>query len=188
MQQQSSGSSESLSYPLLSSDLVRRVWELRACHSACIIETEEGSLLIDVGIPLHAVIPIDPAHATTATSDFHTYTLSPLGAGVYEVQRDRHPKTYVYTLIDRAVTDAEYRTIITNDYEPGRGLFLDQIIVNKVVAGRQYRFCSGDRPWRLELFSEGGRSLAPLGTDPAGQVATHFAMNPAVLRGAWPKG
>jgi arylamine N-acetyltransferase len=151
------------------------------CHTAIILKIERERWLVDVGIPLYVSIPVDPNAPARRTSPFHVYTLSPAGTGSFEVVRDNHPSPYVYTLIDRPVDDQAFRAAITADYGEN-GLFLDRLIITKVIQGQQWRFNSGDPPFHLEKFVNGRRTNYPLVGDIPAAIANHFEMDVDVVR------
>src|SRR5690606_29352816 len=126
------------------------------CHTAIVVEIAGERYLTDVGLPLHRPLRLNPARATRSRGAFHTYVAQPLAADSYVIERTRHPKRYAFTLRNTPITDADYYAASTADYGD-RGLFLDRVIVNKVVGERVWRFSSGERPYRLEAFSQDGR-------------------------------
>jgi arylamine N-acetyltransferase len=158
--------------------------EQRSCHTALIVATNDGDFLVDVGIPVHAPIPFDPLRRTGARSAFHEYSLSPVSPDKLDLTRNNHPRAYVYTLNRTPVSETEYRTALVRDYDAHTGLFLDRIIVNKVVDGVQHRFCGSEFPLSIETFAEGTRRVEPLGAHPAREVASVFGIDEGILRAA----
>lgn len=124
---------------------------LCGCHAAIIVQLEGTRWLVDVGYPLYLPVPLERGKTTRRTTPFHTYTITPVGVGQYEVTRDRHPNPYIFTLNDQPVPDQEYRRITTQDYGP-RGQFLDELIVHKVIGDRIWRFNGRAAPPLLESF------------------------------------
>ncbi len=153
------------------------------CHTAIILHLEGKRWLADVGLPLYAPIPIDKHKPAHAQSQFHSYTLSPLGVGKFQVQRDRHPHPYLFTLIDTPINDPLYRQATTRDYCKG-GFFLDKVIISKVIGDQVWRFNSLEQPLHLEEFRAGERVDHPLDKHLPEQVAGHFGMEVAVLQQA----
>lgn len=156
-----------------------------ACHTATIIEVDDQRFLVDVGLPLYAIIPLDQTHATSATSAFHTYTATPTGDSRWEITRTNHPRVSCFTLIGNRVPTLEYRDAATRDYGPG-GLFLDRVVITRIVNGSQWRFSSGERPWCLERFEQGQRFTNELENvdDPPARIAAHFDMRLSIIRNA----
>lgn len=52
--------------------------ETAGCHTAIIVKSDEARWLVDVGYPLYAALPIDPAEATERATPFLRYTLRPV--------------------------------------------------------------------------------------------------------------
>ena len=153
------------------------------CHTAIVMHVDGEQWLVDVGMPLHVPLHIDPSAPTRRDSPFHTYTVRPDGAGKYKVERTKHPQPNCYTLVDTPIPDTAYRAAMTSDYGAD-GFFLDRIIIYKVVGGRVWRFCSNETPPHLESFWDGERTDHPLNGDIAMIVGEHFGMDVATLRAA----
>jgi hypothetical protein len=162
---------------------INNMEEKVGCHAAIVLHVNGERWLVDGGIPLYVPLRIDPSIPTRRDSPFHTYTVRPDGEGVYQVERTRHPKPNCYTLIDVPVPDAAYRAATTADYGTD-GLFLDRVIITKVVNGLPWRFCSSETPLHLESFLDGQRADHPLNGDIAKIVAEHFGMDMATVRAA----
>jgi hypothetical protein len=151
----------------------------RGCHTACVIMLDEQPYLVDVGIPLYVAIPLDSARTTQRDSHFHTYTCTPQSGSVFEITRDRHPTAYIYTMMNIPVKDADYRRATTDDYGED-GLFLDRVVINKVIDGVQWRFSSDGPPYHLESFKDGDKTYYLLGSDlpnVAEKVAHQFELD-----------
>lgn len=138
------------------------------CHSAMVVMLDDCPYLVDVGLPIHLPLPLDPQRRTARQSWYHRYSATPQGTDRLLIERDNHPRPDCFTLIDRPVTDAEYRRITTDDYGP-HGLFLDRAIVNRVLldgAGRPriWRFSSAAQPYQLESFQDGAKAYHLIGS------------------------
>ncbi|MBZ0286729.1 MAG: arylamine N-acetyltransferase, partial [Anaerolineae bacterium] len=153
------------------------------CHSAIVLTIDGEKWLADVGIPLYTALPLADDQITQRASRFHTYTVQPEGGSRFTLLRDRHIRSYIFTLIDVPVSDADYRERLTADYGD-EGLFLDRVVVNKVVDGQQRRFDSAALPPRFEAFEDGQRTDYPITLDAAEAVARHFAMDEDTVRAA----
>ncbi len=153
------------------------------CHAAIVLHIAGERWLIDGGIPLYVPLRIDPSAPTRRDSVFHTYTVRPDGENVYQVERTKHPKPNVYTLIDTPVPDDAYRAATTADYGAD-GFFLDRVIITKVVDGRAWRFCSSEIPLHMESFWDGARTDHPLNGNVAQTVGAHFGMDVDTVRAA----
>jgi arylamine N-acetyltransferase len=155
------------------------------CHTAIILEVDGRPRVVDVGIPLHKSIRVRPESISRQPAPFHAYVLRPDGERCYQVERTRHPKRNIFTLLDHPVGDAVYRRATTNDYGP-QGLFLDRVIINKVIGDQLVRFSSSERPWCIERFNaRGEKSEVALAEDTAAtQLAAVFEMDCDVIQHA----
>jgi hypothetical protein len=156
------------------------------CHTAIVVRLGADRWLVDVGLPLYVPLPLDAQRVTRRDSPLQRYTVRPLDDYHYEIEREPHPKQVAFTLIDRAVDEVSYRAATTADYGSG-GLFLNRVIINKVIDGRLWRFASSDTPYLLEAFSalpDSARSEYPITEDTAAVLAAHFGMDKALLRAA----
>lgn len=153
------------------------------CHTAIVLHLEGGQWLADVGLPLFVPIPLDGERPTTRACPLTTYSVTPDGEGRFTIERSPHPAPYCFTLIDRAIEDADYRAATTADYGPG-GLFLNRVIVNKVINGQIWRFNSAEPPLHLEAFRDGERTDHPITGDAADVVGRHFGMEVETVRAA----
>lgn len=158
------------------------------CHTAIIIWLAGRKWLVDVGLPLYVPLPVQSQAPTHRASPHLHYTVRPTGPDRYEIERRPHPQLNAFTLIDRPVADGVYRAATTADYG-ANGLFLDRVIVNKVVGGLPWRFNGGERPYHLQRFVNGQREDIGLEDsergDVATAVATHFGMHVPTLRAAF---
>jgi arylamine N-acetyltransferase len=152
------------------------------CHSALVARLDGAQWLVDVGIPVFTPILIDPARPTSAESAFHAYALEPTGVGEYRLTRDRHPRPYVYDLRAAPVSERTYREAVEGDYDLRTGLFLDRVVINKVIGGVQQRFSSIESPLRIQSFRSGVESQEELGEDPAAELAARFGLEAVTLR------
>lgn len=153
------------------------------CHSAILIQIEGQHWLVDVGLPIHAALPIDPEQITERGSEFFDYAVYPDGPNRYQIQRSPHPAPNCYTLIDKRIRDAEYRLRLTDDYGEN-GLFLNKVIITKIVDGRIWRFNSVDNPLHMEEFVDGERIDYPLVGKIAEKLSRKFAMDASMIREA----
>jgi arylamine N-acetyltransferase len=147
------------------------------CHTACIIMLNGQKYLADVAIPIHCALPISADRPTKRSNQFHHYRVRPLGARKYVIERSRHPKPQIFTLVDEPVPFEEYRAATQRDYEE-TGYFLDRVIIVKVIGSRLWRFSSMDTPYKLEGFDQTSRQEVLLETDTLAKfLAEHFRMD-----------
>ena len=153
------------------------------CHAAISVTLDGRRWLADVGLPLYVPLPLNPNQVTQRQSPFHRYTVRPIGARDFRIERDHHPQTYCFTLIDRPVPDSAFREVLAGDYGPD-GLFLDRVIVSKAIAGHICRFNGSEKPYVLERFGLDRSASVRLGDDPVGVVSRFFNLDEWVLRRA----
>src|SRR5439155_18136180 len=129
-------------------------------------------------------LPVESDKPTQRTSAFYTYTVRPTDGLHYQIERSPHPRPVCFTLVDKPVDETSYRAATCGDYDPERGLFLQELIVNKVIGGDLWRFSSHERPYHLEHFRDGVRLDSPIEGDVAGALADKFSMDAGPLRAA----
>ncbi|HEU5011450.1 MAG TPA: arylamine N-acetyltransferase [Roseiflexaceae bacterium] len=153
----------------------------RACHTAIIVLLDGSTYLVDVGIPMHCAVPLTPQATTRRRSGFHTYIARPAGEQRYEIERTRHPARNIYTLLDQPVPVVAYETAVEQDYGPN-GLFLDRVIMTKIIDNVIWRFNSAEQPYMLESFTMAGvKQATPLPDEPAAMLAAHFGMDETAI-------
>lgn len=163
---------------------VNNMGESSGCHSAVILWLGGERWLVDVGLPVFAVLPIRPGETTRRASQFFVYTVVPAGEGRYEIEREPHPQRNCYTLIDLPIDHEAYRQRTIDDYGEG-GLFLDRVIVNKVLDERLNRFNGAEQPLRFEVFEGEQRLDLPIEGDAPAAIAARFGMDEATVRAAF---
>ncbi len=152
------------------------------CHTAIVVKLDGERWLVDAGYPLHLALPIRE-EVTRREGPFHTYTITPSGTRAYTLTRDRHPSPYIFTLIDAPVDEAAYRGATIADYGQD-GLFLDKLVINKVVDEQLWRFNSAESSSHLQRFENGTRIDTPMEGDVAAALASRFGVDEATVRAA----
>lgn len=155
--------------------------ETIGCHSAIVVLLGGQKLLVDVGFPLHAALPLRDDGETTVENAIMDYTVSPLGERRYAIWREIQPRSDAFQLNDQPVSDADYRAIAIHDYRHESGQFLNEIVIQKVVDERLWRFHSDVQPLCLQEFVDGERIDHPLGAAPAAELAAKFGIARDVL-------
>lgn len=146
------------------------------CHSAIIVIVAGQKYLVDVGYPVHAVIPLNESDKSFAPSAVMNYTVEPLGENRYAVWREIQPRVSAFQLNDAPVSVADYRAITLHDYRHDGGQFLDEIVIHKVINDQLWRFNGDERPWRTQQFVEGERRDHLLGDAPAAELSEKFGI------------
>ena len=153
------------------------------CHTALIARVGGERWLVDVGYPLH--LPLRLADIPTERETrIHTYQAELDGAGKYTITRDRHPGPYVFTLIDQPVDEATYRAALQADYGPD-GLFLDKVVIVKIVNEQLWRFNSAEPPAHLQHFTDGQRENMLIQGATSERLSAHFGLAPTVVQAAF---
>lgn len=154
-----------------------------ACHTAIVLRLGPARYLVDVGMPLHRALRLAEI-PTRCVGPFHTYSARPIEAARYEIERTRHPQRTMYTLLDTPVSASAYAAATINDYGP-YGLFLERVVITKVIDSQVWRFSSRELPFRLEVFSRGGKQEIPLTEQNCVHLlAERFAMSADVIADA----
>lgn len=154
------------------------------CHSAIVVLLGGCKYLVDVGFPVYAIVPINPAEATSAKCPIMNYRLLPQSEGRFQLRRESLARVHSFILHDKPVADTDYRAIGIHDYRPDGGQFLNEIVIQKIVDEQLWRFHSDVQPWCLQQFVNGERRDHALGADPAAELAAKFGIARAVLAGA----
>lgn len=162
---------------------VNNMNETIGCHTAAVVRLDGQKWLVDAGYPVFRPILLDAEATSESRGLLLNYTVTPQGEGLFEVVRHPHPAPYVFTLVDKPVNETDYRAATTNDYDVN-GLFLDTVIINKVVDDVVWRFNGGDPPYHLESFVDGKRINHPITGDVAAAVAGQFGMDEGHVRKA----
>lgn len=160
---------------------INNMGEAIGCHSAIIVVLERTKYLVDVGYPVHAVLPLNVQHKTKTENPIMNYTVEPLGERRYDIRRLTNMPHSGFTLVDEPVAESDYRAILIHDYRHDGGQFLNEIVIHKVVDRRLWRFNSDERPLCLQQFVAGKRRDHPLGEDAAGQVAARFGLSQHIV-------
>lgn len=155
------------------------------CHSAIVILLHGQKLLVDVGFPLHAILPLPDGQETTAESPFMRYSAKPLTESRIEIWRDVPRPERVFQLNDKAVGETDYRATTRHDYRHDGGQFLNEVVIHKVIDDQLWRFNSNERPLRLQQFIGGERHDHKIGDDPAREVADKFGIAREVVAEAF---
>ncbi|VAW32843.1 hypothetical protein MNBD_CHLOROFLEXI01-4254 [hydrothermal vent metagenome] len=163
---------------------INNMGESIGCHTAIIILLDGQKWLADAGLPICVPLPISNRGVIHRSSPFLHYIIRPNGRSRYQIERRPHPRQIAFTLIDTPVDDATYRAATAADYGED-SLFLDVVIVNKIIHNQAWRFNMAEWPWRLNRFEWGQRFDTELEGDAATAVAKHFGLDTAVVQQAF---
>lgn len=152
------------------------------CHSAIVLTLDEQKRVVDVGTPLHTSLRLLPDQSTRTPSYFHSYIVQPDAHDRYVIERTNHPRRYLYTLLDQPIADAQYRAAMIQDYGQ-QGLFLDRVVISKIMEGKVWHFDSSDRPLRIETFEPTNKTEILLPPSlVARRLASYFDMDRTVIQ------
>ncbi len=159
---------------------INNMHEHVGCHTALVVHLDGQDWLVDMGYPLYVPVRIDATQTTTAASPQMGYTLTPAGPQRYTVEQQPHPKPYAFTLDTTPVDSRPYWRATCADYD-SQGLFLNRVIIHKIVDERTWRFDSQEQPYCLQTFEHGTRTDHALAADPSAQLSAHFGMARSII-------
>lgn len=154
------------------------------CHTAIVIQSQGERWLVDAGYPIHAALPLTSMPESQLDTSFGTYTLREIEPARYVVELRPLPKPYLFDLIDTPIDDAAYCDATINDYTE-TGLFLDRLIIRKLVDSQIWRFNSDEQPYHLQEFRDGQRIDHPITGDVPATLSDHFDIDLTVIATAF---
>lgn len=83
---------------------VNDMGDSRGCHAAIALFLDGQKYLVDITIPVHAAIRIDPQKTILRRTALFDYTLRPVSENKYEVERSHRPSKTLFTLNDVPVS------------------------------------------------------------------------------------
>ena len=84
-------------------------------------------------------------------------------------------------MIDRPIDENEYRQALVNDYRYQSGLFLDKLVINKVIDGVAWRYAHSEVAYHLLRFDSGKRTAIPITGLLPEAIANHFEIDGATV-------
>jgi arylamine N-acetyltransferase len=127
------------------------------CHAAIVLLLDGQKYLVDVTIPVHATVRIDPQKTIRRNTTMFDYIIRPVAQHKYEVKRSNRPSKILFTLIDIPVSLPDYQAVVEDDYSEATGRFLKSVVMVKVVDGMAQRFFSDQRPFNLESIDRASK-------------------------------
>lgn len=162
---------------------INNMGEMKACHTAIVIQFNGMKWLTDAGLPVYQPVQIKADEVTKRDTPFLNFSIHPDGRSKFQVEREPHPVLNAFTLLDVPIDAETYLVATTADYGDN-GLFLDKVVINKVINGRIYRFNSLESTTQLEHFWQGEKFVDELPDDGGTAVARHFGMDEETVRKA----
>jgi len=136
---------------------VNDMGDSRGCHAAIVLLLDGQKYLVDITIPVHAAVRIDPHKTVRRRTALFDYTLRPASKNKYEVERSHRFTKNLFTLIDVPVSLPDFLAVMEEDYTETAGRFLQSVVMVKVVDEKGQRFFSDQLPYKLESFDRAGR-------------------------------
>lgn len=123
-------------------------------HSAMVIVISDKKYIVDIGYPTYAPIPFFEGAITVSDNCWIKYRSTPTSPTEYIIENFPHPKPYLYHFTDVPVSPLDYLEMAGKDYGEC-GLFLDRIIIRKVINKVPTRFDSEDIPYNIHTLQNG---------------------------------
>lgn len=156
-----------------------------SAHSAIILFINEQKYIVDIGYPLYAPILIPQKEIAITSSPFSSYHVKALKENKYVVENHPHLKPYLFHLADAPVTRKDYVKIATDDYDD-QGLFLDRIILRKLVNNKPTRFDDQDLPLNIHILEKGERKRTLIDvSNLISALNSHFHISEVILKQAF---
>jgi arylamine N-acetyltransferase len=148
------------------------------CHSAIVLHLNGTRWLVDVGLPIDVPISLQPDQITVVSGTIHDYACVPTtNPARFEIMRSHHPRPNAFTLVDEPVAADTYWEHVVADHGPG-GLFLDQVILSKIIDGTQWRYNGRADGHTFEVFhGRGDKATHPITGDVAAALSERFGID-----------
>lgn len=147
-------------------------------HGALVIVQDGYKWLVDVGYPLHSMFSIDPHKKTSHQSVSYSIQSEPWGMDRYLIKKIGHNgEEKCFTLIDKPVSHGLYRQGDLQTYR--LGIFLDKIIISKIINSQLYSFDSNKG---LAKLTQKGAIVISLSPNVVADISTIFAINREIVQ------
>ena len=133
---------------------INKIIDKSSVHSAIVIILNGKKYIVDIGYPTYAPIPVDQEAIMVSNTLLMNYRCTPVSSNEYIIENFPHPKPYLYHLTDIPVQPSDYLRTANEDYSEG-GLFLDRIIIRKMINGLPARYDSEDIPYNIHTLQNG---------------------------------
>lgn len=154
-------------------------------HCALIVRLDGQPYLADVGYPIPAALPLKPDQPTEVETAVYRFAASPEAGARWRVQRiSGGYESLAFIVKAEAIDEAVFHARLLRDHEPD-GLFLKQVIVQKMVDGAMLRYSDDKGLIRRTVGAETPVPLTPdEQADLPAALSARFGMDAAVLRAA----
>ena len=164
---------------------INKIVDKSSVHSAIVVTIKKSKYIVDIGYPLYAPIPIVENGINYAKYQFMEYRSSYIGLNEYLIENFPHPKPYLYHLTDIPVRESDYLNISIADYCE-TGLFLDRIIIRKIIDNTPTRFDSEDLPYNIHQLQNGTKTKNNLREENLiNSLSNFFNLNSDIIRQAF---
>ena len=164
---------------------VNKIADKSSVHAATVVTLNRSGYIVDIGYPLYAPIPILENQTGYVNHPIINYRSVFTGPNEYLVENFPHPKPYLYHLTDIPVSERDYLNIAIADYCE-TGLFLDRIVIRKIINNTPTRFDSEDLPYNIHQLHNGTKTRAPIREEYLiNTLSDHFAIDMDVIRKAF---
>ncbi|RYF90184.1 MAG: arylamine N-acetyltransferase [Chitinophagaceae bacterium] len=143
---------------------INKIADKSSVHSAIIVTINRSGYIADIGYPLYAPIPIVENGIHHSKYEGTTYRSTCIGNNEYLIENFPHPKPYLYHLSDIPVSEQDYLKVAIADYCDS-GLFLDRIIIRKIINNTPTRFDSQDLPYNIHQLQNGTKTRNSIGEE-----------------------
>ena len=164
---------------------INNVIDKSSCHAAIIVIIERCKYIADVGYPMYGPVSIHEGETTLTETPLITYRSTAITKDEYGIENVPHPKLYLFHLKDIPVSAAAYLKMAAADYGE-KGLFLDRIVIRKVIDGVPTRFDSADLPYNIHLLQQGAKHKNHIASqDVITALHSHFGIDKELLQKAF---
>lgn len=164
---------------------INKIADKSSVHSAIVVTINQSKYIADIGYPLYAPIPLVEKGTSYSTYQAITYRSSCIAENEYLIENFPHPAPYLYHLSDVPVSEMDYLNLCITDYCE-TGLFLDRIIIRKLINNIPTRFDSQDLPYNIHQLHNGTKTRKILKEeDLINNLSDHFKLNAGIIRHAF---
>lgn len=164
---------------------INKIVDKSSVHSAIIVMINKLKYIADIGYPLYAPIPLVGNSTSHAHHQLIEYSATYIGVNEFLIENFPHPKPYLYHLKDTPVSEADYLKISTADY-CDTGLFLDRIIIRKIIDDVPTRFDSEDLPYNIHQLLHGTKTRNDLKNENlVDTLGDYFGINRDLIKKAF---
>jgi hypothetical protein len=156
---------------------INKVIDKSSVHSAIVIIINGKKYIVDIGYPTYAPIPMNKEAVMVLNHHVMNYRCIPVSSKEYIIENFPHPKPYLYHLTDIPVHPSNYLKTANEDYGGG-GLFLDRIIIRKMINRVPARFDSEDIPYNIHTLQNGRKLKTYIkDEDPISKLNEYFNLD-----------